>query len=140
MRQELIQAGQVFSRFPKDPYLRGRYFKLYRLYNKNRKHKRKQYKNSLLSKLDNLRVDNPKEYWKLINEIQGKRKNDCASNIESDIWVKHFKTLHSSVDEKFKNRVQVLENIVKEKEKSLTSNELDKDISDKGILKAIYQN
>lgn len=137
MRQSLISAGKLFASFPKDPFVRGRYFKLYRNYNKNRKFKRKKYKESLLIKLDDLRVNNPKEYWSLINEIQEQKKDNCASNIDTDKWFDHFQNLHTAVDDKFKKRLETVEKLLNEKEKLSSLNELDIEISNKEICEAI---
>ncbi len=82
-------------------------------------------------------MNNPKEYWKIVNDIQERKKDNSASSIESDIWIEHFRNLHSTVDDKFKERLSYLENIVAEKEKSLISNELDQKISIKEINDAI---
>jgi hypothetical protein len=54
MRQNLISYGKIFSKYPKDPIIRGSYYKKYKLYNKCRKIKYKQFMNSMLDKLDNL--------------------------------------------------------------------------------------
>jgi hypothetical protein len=53
MRQNLISYGKIFSKYPKDPIIRGSYYKKYKLYNKCRKIKYKQFMNSMLDKLDN---------------------------------------------------------------------------------------
>ncbi|VDI26291.1 Hypothetical predicted protein [Mytilus galloprovincialis] len=74
MRKNVISLGKIYSRYPKDPVIKGRYYKYFRIYNKCRKVKYKQFINSMLQKLDTLRVENPKQYWKLINDIQDSKK------------------------------------------------------------------
>jgi 3-methyladenine DNA glycosylase AlkC len=39
-----------------------------------RKYKYKQYRQSLIDKLDSLHEENPKLYWNIVNEHQGKRE------------------------------------------------------------------
>jgi ribosomal protein L20 len=41
---------------------------------KVRKHKKRQFKQKVLDSLDELREDNPKEYWKLINSLKEEEK------------------------------------------------------------------
>lgn len=48
----------------------------------------------MLDKLDNLQVGNPKQYWKLINDIRDVQRDDSTSHIDADIWVEHFRNLH----------------------------------------------
>ena len=60
MRHNLISYGKVFSRYPKDPVVKNHFFKLYREYNKERKKKRKQYRQNLLKELETMQDNNPK--------------------------------------------------------------------------------
>ena len=117
MRQNLISYGKIYSKYPKDPRIRGSYYKKYRLYNKCRKIKYKQFMNSMLDKLDNLPVDNPKQYWKLINDIRDVQRDDSTSHIDAEIWVEHFRNLHSKSDSNFQTRLKELEVILKDKRK-----------------------
>ncbi|XP_071128788.1 uncharacterized protein [Mytilus edulis] len=137
MRKNVISLGKIYSRYPKDPVIKGRYYKYFRIYNKCRKVKYKQFINSMLQKLDTLRVENPKQYWKLINDIQDSKKENCSSQIDSDTWANHFRNLHSAIDNTFYSRLNQLEMILNDKEKSLVFNDLDNDISKKEISDAI---
>ena len=69
MRTKLINYGKMFSKYPKDPYIRNHFYKLQREYNKTKKQTYREYKKSLLNQLEILHSDNPKLYWNLINEI-----------------------------------------------------------------------
>ena len=62
MRKNLISLGKLYARYPKDPLIKGKYYKNYRIYNKCRKLKYKEFINSMLLKLDSLQVENPKQY------------------------------------------------------------------------------
>ncbi|VDI75921.1 Hypothetical predicted protein [Mytilus galloprovincialis] len=117
MRKNVISLGKIYSRYPKDPVIKGRYYKYFRIYNKCRKVKYKQFINSMLQKLDTLRVENPKQYWKLINDIQDSKKENCSSQIDSDTWANHFRNLHSAIDNTFYSRLNQLEMILNDKEK-----------------------
>ena len=137
MRSNLISLGKLYAKFPKDPYIKGKYYRNYRLYNKSRKAKYKEFMNSMFDKLEKLQSENPKHYWQLVNDIKGLSKNDSSSQIDSETWVNHFRNLHSSIDGTFQNRISELENILKQKEKTVIFNELDFEIKDKEISEAI---
>ena len=96
MRSNLISLGKLYAKFPRDPLIRGRYYKNYRLYNKARKSKYKLFMNSMLDRLDMMKSNNPKHYWKLVNDIKGSKKasNSSCSQIDSETWVNHFRNLH----------------------------------------------
>ena len=81
MRSNLLNYGKIYSKYPNDPAVRGHYYKLYREYNKTRKLKYRNYKQSLLQQIELLHDDNPKQYWQLINELQGKERNETSSTI-----------------------------------------------------------
>ncbi|CAG2209584.1 unnamed protein product [Mytilus edulis] len=97
-----------FSRFPRYPAVKGHYYKLQRVYTKARKHKYREYKQSLLKQIETLHEENPKQYWKLIDELQGKEKDDKSALVAPFDWLNHFKNLTEPKDE-FKERLQFLE-------------------------------
>ena len=121
------------TKFPFDPLVRGSYFKCYREYNKVRKHKKRQFKQKVLDSLDELREDNPKEYWKLINSLKEEEKEDPESTIELDKWYTYFRSLNK-IPEKYKTRIEEINKIVKN---SPTFCELDYKITSSEIIKAI---
>lgn len=137
MRCNLISLGKLYTKYPKDPFIKGRNYRNYRLYNKSRKVKYKQFMNSMLQKLDGLGVENPKQYWQLINDIRGLKKDNSSSLTEGDVWLRHFQILHSVTENKFKSRIKELEEILGSKEKSYIFNELDFEINNKEIYDAI---
>ena len=63
------------SKFPHDPIIRGRYFKLNKHYSELRK-KMREYKQDILNQIENLHADNPKAYCNL----PGKLKDDKSSD------------------------------------------------------------
>ena len=44
MRKRVISNGKLYTMYHNDTIVRGRYFKLYRMYNKTKKYKERQYK------------------------------------------------------------------------------------------------
>ena len=61
---------------------------------KVRKHKKRQFKQKVLDSLDELREDNPKEYWKLINSLKEEEKEGPENTIELDKWYTYFRSLN----------------------------------------------
>lgn len=138
MRQHLVNYGKIYSKFPKDPQVKNHFYKLYREYNKQRKFKRKEYKNNLLHELESMSDNNPKQYWSMLNELQEKQYDSSNDCIPPSKWLKHFQGLNEG-KEKFRSRVNELENKLKILEKEICFNELDFPISEKEIDVAISQ-
>ena len=85
MRKRVIANGKLYSMFPSDPIVRGRYYRLYRLYNKAKKVKERQFKKQLLKQIKDLHSASPKEYWKLIDMLKDENTNNFpAENIKPE--------------------------------------------------------
>lgn len=82
--------------------------------------------------------DNPKKYWQLINELQGKSQNQDGNCISACDWTSHFKNLNE-VKEKFKDRIKEIDQNVKQLEQEHCFNELDFATTESEIAKAIAQ-
>ena len=136
MRFNLMSYGKVYTRFPRDPVVKNHFYKLYREYNKARKAKRKSFKQNLLNELETLHEDNPKKYWQLINELQGKHHDDNKNSVSSSDWLSHFNNLNE-VKKKFHKRLNEIEEKVKQLEKNPCFNELDFMITESEIAEAI---
>ena len=66
-------------------------------------------KSNLLHELETLNEDNPKMYWKMINELQEKQTDSDNNNCLSPTrWLKHFQSLNEG-KEHFKSRIKDLE-------------------------------
>ncbi|CAG2256743.1 unnamed protein product [Mytilus edulis] len=96
--KNLFSYGKIYSRFPRDPAVKGHYYKLQRLYTKARKHKYREYKQSLLKQIETLHEENPKQYWQLIDELQGKEKDDKSALVAPFDWLNRFKNLTEPKD------------------------------------------
>ena len=95
----------MYSKYPKDPVVKNHFYKLYREYNKTRKAKRKSFRQNMLNDLESLHEDNPKQYWQLINELQGKHHDKSENVISPSDWMTHFKGLNE-VKQKFHDRIR----------------------------------
>lgn len=135
MRYNLINYGKIYSKFPKDPFVRNHFYKLNREYTKARKTKKKKYKDSVLKELEDLNENNPKLYWKLINDLKNK-KGETENNISSTQWCDHFQDLNS-LNPAFSDRLKTLEEKLEAAEKVKCFNELDLPINISEISLAI---
>jgi hypothetical protein len=86
--------------------------------------------------LDSLNDENPKLYWNIVNELQGKSEKSDSCAVPSSTLVSHFKTL-SELKSEFHNRYAQLSAKLNELEKINCFNELDSIIMEKEISKAI---
>lgn len=59
-KAQLIKMANLMSHNPFDNNIKNRFYKLRRLYNKNRKFQMKNFKENILKQLDELHNDNPK--------------------------------------------------------------------------------
>ena len=91
LRFNLINYGKIYSKFPKDPVGKTHFYKLYREYNKQRKYKCKSYKENMLQEIENLHENNPKLYWQLINELQGKHYDTSSRHVSQETEEKRCK-------------------------------------------------
>ena len=90
----------------------------------------------MLQKIDELHQNNPQEYWNLIRDISDKKLVDNGNAISASCWLTHFLTLNN-VKDSFKQRIAVLEKQVSQLETRTCFNELDFQISESEISKAI---
>ena len=73
MRRMLDQKGYLYAKCPCDPFVRGFYYKFRKLYVKSCKRKRKEYKSQIIEKLEQLHENDPKAYWKLLEDLKKQR-------------------------------------------------------------------
>ena len=92
----------------------------------------------MLQEIENLHENNPKLYWQLINELQGKHYDQKKNCIWPSDWISHFQNL-STVKDKFKSRIEDLEKKLETLEHSRVFNELDVPITEQKIVLIISQ-
>ena len=86
--------------------------------------------------MDSLHEENPKLYWNIVHELQGKSEKRDSCAVPSPTLVSHFKIL-SELKSEFHNRYAQLSEQLKELEKINCFNEVDSIIMEKEISKAI---
>ena len=77
-----------------------------------REKKRREFKQNILNRLDELQSNNPKEYWSLVNQLRNEQTDKSVSNIDGDTWYKYFSNL-VSVPNNFKSRLHKIKNKLK---------------------------
>jgi ribosomal protein L20 len=119
---------------PSNPFLRGSFYKCLKTYRKARKSQMHKYNQELIEKLDSLHEQNPKAYWKLLDQLKRaklNKDNKNELNISLSDWKNHFQVLNNSTDETDQGDEDFINKLV-EKEKELdfviTENEIEKAI------------
>ena len=136
-RLNLINYGKVYTKYPNDHTVKNHYYKLYREYTKLRKKTRRTYKQSILTELENLHTDDPKMYWKLVNDLkENNNKVNSSDTIDPASWISHFKNLNE-VRDKFHSRLRELDSKLMKLEDFKCFNELDFQITQSEISKVI---
>ena len=116
-RKTLLSKGALLSKFPFDPIVRGAYFKCYRESNKLRKYKKRNFRQTILDSLDQLRDTDPKKYWKLIKSLKEDSESDSTNSVEPEQWFQYFTELNqkpSSIESKLNyinSKVKDMENM-----------------------------
>ena len=96
---------------PFDGQVRQNFFKHKKIYKKLIKRSKKLYKQQCVDQLENMVSSNPKDYWKLLNNMKNEEKKNQGEveYIPLDAWFNHFKQLSRSheddpdLDQKLKN-------------------------------------
>lgn len=134
LKKELRTLGENLLKYPRDPYLRGKYFSLKKNLKGLMKKAEQEQKNLILNKIHSLEEKKPDAFWKLVNEIKGKKASHAP--IDPDSLYKHFRELHAVqpnklFDYKFEKLIQTkLKNIDKTKWVDF----LDKSVTEKEVL------
>ena len=134
LKNELRYISKLLTKFPRDPYLRGRFFTCTKNLKRLIKNANVIQKNQILTKIQQLEEKNPANFWKLVNEIRQNKDNN--SSIDPETLLEHFKMLHSTkpnnrFDKNFENKIRQQVNKIK----NITHVDiLDQPISEKEII------
>ena len=117
MRQNVLKLGKAMSKDPNNPFIRKNYFYYAKEYKKLVKTTKREAKQSLLDKITQFEKQDPKLYWKLVNELRNfnevnKKQGSLISPIQ--IW-NHYNELL------YKNGHDVLDKKIEEEIKSRSS-------------------
>ena len=80
MSKRLKLVAKLVSRSPENPHLRGSLVKTRKDYKKLIKQKKIKWRNDILNKLENMKTQNSKEYWDIINDLKETKKETKISD------------------------------------------------------------
>lgn len=95
VRRLLNSLGRNLTKNPKNPHTRGLFFTKRKEYKTLLKRKSRQYRNQLVTSLDSMACNNPKEYWKLVEDLRNidKDSNSSVPGVPSEDLLSHYKNL-----------------------------------------------
>ena len=129
-KRVVLHLSALLQKFPKDPFIRGAFFKNLKHYNKSRKRQARKFKEGMLRKLDELRDSKPQEYWKLLKKL--KDTKDDSNDISLEEFRQYFKNLNeqSGLEPRQKQNISKL---LAEMEKEHHFDEMDFEITEKEV-------
>ena len=114
LKWRLCNLSKLLQKSPKDPFIRGKFFKLKKEFKKFTKESKKLYETEQVQKLKGL-VKSPKQFWKHIKSLRNVGMR-YGNYISMEKWVEHFESLnskdpsdetdHSSYTSRIKNAIQ----------------------------------
>ena len=82
MSRRLKTLGKLCEKDPKNPFLRGHMITARKEYKKLIKLTKRQWKNTMIRRLEEIEEENPAEYWKLIKKLREKKVENNIANPE----------------------------------------------------------
>ena len=110
LSRRLRNTAKLLAASPNNPHLRSNLCQTRKQYKKLLKNKKKEWKNHMIQKLEEAERQDPKEYWKLVNELREKKQT--RSCFEAERFTQFFENLYSAPEEKNKNMREYVENIL----------------------------
>ena len=98
LRQTLKSLGRKVLNNPNNIHLRKTFIKVRNDYNRLRKKKRKEYIKRISTQLEETRNNNPKLFWKTLNDMKCNTKTSNVKSISD--WTHYFETLYKPNDNK----------------------------------------
>ncbi len=103
----LRRTAKLLATSPNNPHIRANFIKSKKTYKKLLKDKKREWKNRMVQKLEMLENKDPKEYWKLVNDLREKRRNNTQYDAEK--FTLFFEQLYSETEveknEKMKTQI-----------------------------------
>ena len=97
LRRSLKSLGRKVLNNPNNINLRKTFIKVRNDYNKLRKKKRAEYIKKITSQLEDTRNNNPKLFWKTLNDMKSPNKQTCNVKSISE-WTDYFEQLYKPND------------------------------------------
>lgn len=104
IKSRLRAATKTFTKDPFNRLTRDTVFSLKKLYKRTIRKQKRDYKNSLVCKLENMMEKNPQEYWKIVEKLKGAEADKCPDIIDETEWLDHYSRLFSADSNKLDDR------------------------------------
>lgn len=134
LKNNLHDKEKLLQKYPFDPAIGSSFFSLLKHNRKTRKKKIRDFRQDLIDKLDNLKDDNPSQYWALLHELSDTNRENSTSDVSTDAWFSYFKNLN---EKETNASCDYLKDKLKDMEREKIFTELDNLISKTEIEKAI---
>ncbi len=100
LSQRLRRTAKSLAGSPNNPHFRANFVKTKKAYRKLLKNKKIEWRKHMIQKLEQIEEKDPKEYWKLVNELREKKSSN--SQYDAEKFTQFFEELFS-VSEKERN-------------------------------------
>ena len=121
-RTQLFDFCKLLSKHPFDPFIRGKVFKLKKLYKRQCRSAKALYSKTIIQNFSDLKDKDPKSFWDYLKKVKSE-SNDSIDNpknpISAEDWQSHFKSTlsHSMALNDFQREICTkLEDLVKTNE------------------------
>ena len=135
MAKELKLNAKLLTLTPNSPFLRGSLYKKRKEYKKLVKSKKREWRATMIKKLEEIENTDPKEYWKIINELREKKTNEV--DFDTEKFTTFFERLYSLP--KTTVGQQEITDYVLEALNDIPQSVLDADFTLEELVKAIRQ-
>ena len=135
LKDHVLHLGKLVFKNPRDPAIYGQFISMKKKFKKLVKQKFKESKEAILQQIMNQEKNNPKKFWKLLNDLRSK-KEGTMNPIEMDHWSTYFDNLHNTKQKPDKHFTNTILNKLQSKINSITTTS-DKDFTMEEILTGI---
>ena len=97
LHKQLKLNSKLLQKYPNVPHIRHNFFTSLKRYNKQRKCKKRMFKQKILDNLDELREYNPYSYWNLLKKLRNDSINDQNTKISMEEWELYFKNFNKGI-------------------------------------------
>ena len=110
LSRRLKNTAKVLANSPNNPHFRSNLCKTRKQYKKLLKDKKKEWKNQMIRKLEEAEKQDPKEYWRLVNELREKKQN--GAYFDAERFTLFFEKLYSAPENKNKEIEEYVEKML----------------------------
>jgi exonuclease III len=139
MKNEVKYLCRQMNKNPYDKSIHHKYQIMVKNYNKLLRFKKRKFTNDVLERLENMRSNNPKEYWKLFNDLKKEEENkEVGSVISINEWKEYLSKLFGPKEIDIAKNIEMI-NKIKSLEGESTFNELNFIIKRQELDKALLE-